>query len=67
MARLANDIKSDKIAMRIASDQQEANKMGLGDGTPGFLINGIPVQGAQSAEYFVDLIEDLRQKGKLNI
>ncbi|HLE10898.1 MAG: thiol:disulfide interchange protein [Bdellovibrionales bacterium RIFOXYD12_FULL_39_22] len=67
ISRLAKDLKSEEISARIAADQTEAIKMGLGDGTPGFLLNGIPVQGAQNASYFIELIEDLKARGRIQI
>jgi protein-disulfide isomerase len=44
----------------------EAKKFGM-SGTPGFIINGIPVKGAYPAEYFETIIEKLKTKGKLVI
>ena len=51
---------------RIAEDQQEAEKFGI-QGTPGFLINGIPVKGAYPTEYFVNIINQLQEKGKVKL
>src|SRR5690606_4225630 len=45
MARLAKDIKSEAVQVRIDQDMEEAAKFGF-QGTPGFLINGVPVKGA---------------------
>ncbi|MEI7529913.1 MAG: disulfide bond formation protein DsbA, partial [Elusimicrobiota bacterium] len=43
---------------KIAADMAEAEKYGF-TGTPGFLINGIPVKGAYPLEYFTDIIQKL--------
>jgi predicted DsbA family dithiol-disulfide isomerase len=36
-------------------------------GTPGFLLNGIPVKGAYPIEYFEKIIERLQKMGKLKL
>jgi predicted DsbA family dithiol-disulfide isomerase len=36
-------------------------------GTPGFLINGVPVRGAYPAEYFGNVIDELQKRGKLKL
>lgn len=43
---------------RIAADMAEAGRFGF-NGTPGFLLNGIPVNGAYPAEYFEEIIRKL--------
>ncbi len=58
VAKLAKDARSSKVKDRIAQDQAEAKKFGL-MGTPGFLINGVPVAGAYPLPYFVDLINKI--------
>ena len=55
--------KSDIINARIQSDINEAGKFGF-QGTPGFLVNGVPVKGAYPLEYFDGIIDQL-QKRKL--
>lgn len=66
MNRLAKDVKSEAVQKRIDEDQAEAAKFGF-QGTPGFLLNGIPVRGAYPAAHFVDLVEKLKSKGKVNL
>lgn len=66
MKKLEADVKSEAVMARIAEDQQEAEKFGI-QGTPGFLINGIPVKGAYPANYFVEIINQLKAKGKVDI
>ncbi len=55
VAKLEKDAQSSKVKDRIAQDMAEAKKFGL-MGTPGFLINGVPVAGAYPLDYFVELI-----------
>jgi protein-disulfide isomerase len=66
MSKLAKDINSDQIEKLITSDMEEAKKYGM-QGTPGFIINGIPVRGAYPAEYFDEIIKKLTAKGKLTL
>lgn len=55
--------KMDIINARIQEDMNEASKFNF-QGTPGFLVNGIPVKGAYPLEHFDGIIEQL-QKRKL--
>ncbi len=55
VAKLEKDAQSSKVKDRIEQDMAEAKKFGL-MGTPGFLINGVPVAGAYPLDYFVNLI-----------
>lgn len=66
MKKLEADVNSEAVMARIAEDQKEAEKFGI-QGTPGFLINGIPVKGAYPANYFDEIIKTLKEKGKVNI
>lgn len=66
MTKLKKDLNSDAVKNRIAADVAEAGKFGM-SGTPGFLLNGVPVRGAYPAEYFVNLIDELQKRGKLKI
>jgi len=66
MNRLKKDLNSKTVLERIAQDQAEAKKFNM-QGTPGFLLNGIPVRGAYPVEHFVSIIEKLKEKGKLTI
>lgn len=50
------DFLSDKAKESIQNDIQEAKKLGF-NGTPGILVNGIPVKGAYPPEYFDMVIE----------
>jgi protein-disulfide isomerase len=66
MARLKKDLGSDAITKRIEEDQKEAASFGM-QGTPGFLLNGVPVRGAYPTDYFVNLVNELEKRGKLKI
>lgn len=64
MKKLAKDKDSQKVKDRIEQDLAEAKKFGF-NGTPGFLLNGIPVRGAYPASHFDGLIEELKKRGKI--
>lgn len=66
MTKLAKDLNSDKVKKRIAEDEEEAAKYGF-QGTPGFLVNGIPVRGAYPVDHFVKIIDTLKEKGKIKL
>ncbi len=66
MARLKKDLNSDAVTKRIEEDQKEAANFGM-QGTPGFLLNGVPVRGAYPTEYFVQLVDELQKRGKLKL
>jgi protein-disulfide isomerase len=66
MKKLEADLKSEVVAKRIEADQVEAQKFEF-QGTPGFLLNGIPVRGAYPADHFVKIVEELKTKGKVTL
>lgn len=66
MARLAKDVKSEAVQKRIDQDMAEAAKFGF-QGTPGFLLNGVPVKGAYPASHFDTIIEELKKRGKVTL
>ncbi len=66
MAKLAKDVTSEAVQKRIAGDVAEAGKYGF-QGTPGFLLNGIPVKGAYPTQHFDDLISELKKRGKISL
>ena len=47
---------SKTVTERLKADKAEAEKFEF-SGTPGFLVNGVPVRGAYPYEYFKDLID----------
>lgn len=54
--RLKKDAASEKVQKKIAGDIAEADKFKI-SGTPGFLVNGIPLRGAYPAPAFIEIIE----------
>lgn len=52
------DRSSDAVKAKIEADVKEARKFGF-TGTPGFLINGVPLRGAYPAEEFDKIISKL--------
>lgn len=56
MARLAADLESEQVTARIAADTAEAQQFGI-RGTPGFLINGVPLNGAKPYAEFQIIID----------
>jgi protein-disulfide isomerase len=66
MDKLAKDITSKEVEARINADMEEAGKFGM-QGTPGFIINGVPVKGAYPADHFGDIIGELKKRGKINL
>lgn len=52
------DAASQAVKERIAADMAEAQKFGF-EGTPGFLLNGVPVRGAYPIAHFEDVIKKL--------
>jgi 2-hydroxychromene-2-carboxylate isomerase len=54
-AKVADRIMDDFISETIASDVLEAHQFGI-TGTPGYIVNGIPIKGAYGAETFEEMI-----------
>jgi len=59
-------LESEKVNKRIQEDMAEAAKFDM-QGTPGFLINGVPVRGAYPASEFDKIISQLVEKKKLTL
>jgi protein-disulfide isomerase len=66
MAKLEKDLNSEEVKTRIKQDMEEAAKFGF-QGTPGFLLNGIPVKGAYPVEHFEVIIQELKKRGKVTL
>lgn len=66
LKRLKKDLESPAIAKRIDDDVKEAASLGI-EGTPGFVINGVPVRGAYPTDHFVGIVEELQKRGKLTL
>ncbi len=64
--RLKKDLNSEKVKNKIQDDMMEAAKFGM-QGTPGFVINGIPVKGAYPTSHFVQIIDELKKRNKLKL
>tara|TARA_R110002051_G_scaffold305021_1_gene374734 strand:+ start:16092 stop:16838 length:747 start_codon:yes stop_codon:yes gene_type:complete len=63
--RFVADMNSPAVAQLIATRAAEAQQLGV-TGTPSFLLNGLPIVGAQPTDMFVNAIEtalDTAQKG----
>jgi protein-disulfide isomerase len=58
MARLAVDLKSDRVRAAVVTDANEARRMGI-TGTPAFVLNGVLIVGARPVEYFDAIIKKL--------
>ena len=59
--KLEEDAKSQAVKDKIEADINEAKKFGF-TGTPGFLLNGIPVRGAYPVTFFDSIIERIDAK-----
>ena len=59
--RLKREANSGEVLLKIKSHVDEANKFGI-SGTPGFLVNGVPIKGAYPIEYFDHVIKRIREK-----
>ncbi len=52
------DAKSERVAKKIEADVAEAKKFGI-EGTPAYLINGVPLRGAYPVEAFEKILSRL--------
>lgn len=66
MGKLAKDVESKEVIERVKADKDEATKFEF-HGTPAFILNGIPLSGAQPLEKFVSIIDELVKRGKLSL
>lgn len=66
IATLKKDLNSPQVKNRIEQDRKESNTLGF-QGTPGFLINGVPFRGFVPAEQISLVIDELVKKGKLKL
>lgn len=58
VAKAQKDAESDGVKKKIAADMAEADKFGM-EGTPGYLVNGVPIRGAYPPEVFAKVIDKL--------
>ncbi|MBI5240034.1 MAG: thioredoxin domain-containing protein [Elusimicrobia bacterium] len=63
VGKLKKDLQSQAVKDAIAADVKEAESLGF-DGTPGFLINGVPVRGAYPPEHFDMIIQKVEEAAK---
>lgn len=63
MEKFNNDRSSEAVAVQVDAEKQEAEKHGL-RGTPSFVVNGVAVRGAQTLEYFSEVIDRLLAEKK---
>jgi|GEM_PF-1072907 len=61
--KIKKDLQSQAVKDSIDADIKEAEALGF-DGTPGFLINGVPVRGAYPAEHFEEIIKKIDEAAK---
>ncbi len=66
IVKLKKDVSSEVVLNKIEEHKKEAAKFNI-QGTPGFLLNGIPIRGAYPAQYFDQIINKLVQSGKLTL
>lgn len=66
MGKLEDDVSSDVVLQRIEEDKQEAASFGM-QGTPGFILNGIPVRGAYPPDHFVGIVNELESRGLVDL
>jgi len=66
MSKLAKDIKSDKVKKQIEADMKEAAEFGI-QGTPGFVLNGIPIKGAYPLSHFDMIIDELKKRKLISL
>ena len=45
---------------------KEASSFGM-QGTPGFILNGVPVRGAYPVSHFDGIINELKKRGKVKL
>lgn len=60
MARLEKDRQSEAVQALIEADINEGKSFGF-SGTPGFLVNGVPVKGAYPIEHFEMVLERIKK------
>lgn len=62
--KIGKAINSKKVKDKIENDIAEAKKFGM-RGTPGYIVNGVPVRGAYPLQHFEMIMTKLKEKGKL--
>jgi protein-disulfide isomerase len=57
LAQFEDDLLDDELHRRVSADVDEAHQLGA-SATPVFLINGVPIAGAQPTDVFRDVIDE---------
>lgn len=63
MKRFKADVESQAVKDKVQADIAEAESFGF-SGTPGFLLNGVPLRGAYPPVFFEKIVQKLEQKGQ---
>ncbi len=66
MKKLADDLNSDVVKNKIKEDMEEAAKFDI-QGTPGFVLNGVPIRGAYPISHFEMIVEELKKREKVKL
>lgn len=66
MKNLKKAVDSDRVKERIEQDLAEAKKFDI-QGTPGFIVNGVPVRGAYPIEHFEKIINELKSRNLISL
>jgi len=61
VAKAAKDAQSDAVKNKIEADIAEGKKFGV-EGTPAYLVNGVPLRGAYPVEAFEQIIAKIKAK-----
>lgn len=59
LKKIKSLLESKQVVERIKADEAEAQALGF-SGTPGFLVNGVPVRGAYPVEHFTKIISKMK-------
>ena len=62
VAKMKKDMESDRVKKIIEGDMEEAKKYNI-DGTPGFIVGGVTLTGAQPVEVFSQIIDQRLASG----
>ena len=66
LKKVAAKLNSSEVENKIKQDEAESSSFGI-EGTPGFLLNGIPIRGAYPLSHFQKVIDELKNRGKLSL
>ena len=64
--KMQKDAVSLEVMNKVNRHMEEAKELGF-NGTPGFILNGIPLRGAYPIKHFEDIIKKLQGSGKLKL